>query len=435
MKKYIIYTSILGLLLMACNPNKDIYENIKNNTPEYHTDFSITLSDADYETISDLALDVAETDEEIAKAESIADKLCFSVNVPVSNYVGPFLDQEYIAPDSTSSCKVTYNYSVNAFNSLTLYTLTVDDYMTIGGVVADSGAFTYNELPADYLPAYLETLDQTENYIFYITCQYWKDDATLIDTSMAYEYVAGNWEINSKVYTLTDKDYESMGSPGTYHNFSSSALPEHYLPLYLKYKYPYAYEETTYFIIYKYYASGLTNILMDGYYYNGSSWVNKLPKTDQFIHNGTQWLFDPTVHHTMVKTDYQIVVEYVAAHPDLNVYMDPVYTNTEYYYGASYFYDNFDMRIYKRQANDPYGLLVGLSDDEIRTIMTERLKEGIGVFLEIRFPDAQPISNGIQVYYEVFYATYEPGDYFYKMRFRCTDVGQFEYVEGPVSLN
>jgi hypothetical protein len=436
MKKYIIYTFIIGILLAGCNPNKDIYENIKNNTPDYHTDFSITLSDADYATISDLAVDAAETDEEIAKAESIAENLYFSVRVPASNYIGAFLDQEYIAPDSTSSCKVTFNYSVNEYDSLSLFTLTADDYTAIGGVVADSAAFTYNELPSEYLPDYLATLDQTGNYICYVTCSYWANDTTLIDTAMAYEYINDEWAVNPDVYTITDQDYESMGSPGTYHNFSSSALPENYLPIFLNLKFPYESVGSKMFIVYKYYASGKTNILMDGWYYKGSTqWVNSLPKTEQFIHNGTQWLFDPTVHHTMVKADYQIIVEYVAAHPDLNVYMDPVYNNTEYYYGASYFYENFDMRLYKRRDNDPFGLLTGLTDDEVRVVITERLKEGIGIFLELRFPDAQPVSNGIQVYYEVYYATYEPGDYFYKMKFKCTDVGQFEYVEGPISLN
>jgi hypothetical protein len=435
MKRNILYLILLGVYFSACNPNKDLYENIKNNTPPYHTTFAITLSDGDYTTISDLALNVAETPEEVANAESIAKKLMFSVNVPISLYAGAFLDQEYIAPDSTSSVKVTYNYSVNTFDSLSLYTLTVEDYTTIGGVVSDSGAFTFNELPGNYLPEFLSTLDQSDNYLLYVTCSYWKDDVTLIDTSLAYQYINGDWVFNENVYTITDIDYDSMGSPGAYHNFSSSESPDQYLPIFLSLKYPYAVDETTIFIIYKYYASGNTSVLIDGYYFNGTDWVNKLPKTDQFIHNGTQWLFDPTVHYTMIKTDYQLIVEYIAQHPELNVYMDLVYTNTEYYYGASYYYDNFDMRIYKRTANDPFGLLTGLSEEEIRTVLTERLKEGLRVFLELRFSDAQPISNGVQVYYEVYYATYEPGDYYYKMRFKCTGVGTFEYSEGPVSIN
>jgi hypothetical protein len=128
-------------------------------------------------------------------------------------------------------------------------------------------------------------------------------------------------------------------------------------------------------------------------------------------------------------------VQYIKNHPELSGYFDDYYENSEYYYGASAYYDNFDMRVYKRQDNDPLGLLDGMSEEEIKELMFERLKEGLDIFLEIRFPDAQPVSNGVQVFYEVFFATYEPGDYFYKMRFKVTGEGEFEYVEGPISLH
>ena len=39
-----------------------------------------------------------------------------------------------------------------------------------------------------------------------------------------------------------------------------------------------------------------------------------------------------------------------------------------------------------------------MSDDEVRAELTNRLKEGIRVFLELRFPEAQAISNGVQVF-------------------------------------
>lgn len=434
MKKYILYTIIFGLLFSACNPNKDIYEDIENNADDYRTEFEITLTNDDYETISELALDDAVTDEEIANAESIADNLCFSIQASANLYVGAFLDEEYIAPDSTSIVQVIFNYSVNEYDSLVVFELEDADYTAIGGVVADSLAFTYTELPGSYLPNYLFTTDTTSNYINYVTFEYWKNDTTKIDSSIAYEFVDGTWTVPENVYTLTDEDYESMGSPGNYHNFSSSIPPDHYLPVFLLNNFSYAFEEDKLFIIYKYY-SGSTDVKMDGYYFNGETWVNKVQKTDQFIQNGTQWVFDPTVHYTMVKSDYAVLVDYIANHPIYNGYLDQTYFNSEYYYGASSYYDNFDMRIYKRQDNDPLGLLEGMSDDEVKTELTNRLKEGIGIFLELRFPEAQPVSNGVQVYYEIYYATYEPDDYFYKMRFKCTDVGTFEYIEGPTSLN
>ena len=308
--------------------------------------------------------------------------------------------------------------------------------MSIGGVVADSLAFTYNELPETFLPPYLLTLDETENNLKYVTFEYWKDDVTKIDSSIAYEFIGGEWLIPENVYILNSDDYDSMGAPGDYNNFSSSATPEHYLPIFLKQKFPFAYTDDMLTIIYEYYPA-TPSTLVTAYYFNGTDWVSTYQLTDQFVHNGTQWLFDPTVKYSMVKEDYDILVQYVRNHEDpaIVAYWDDYYGNTEYYYGASAYYGNFDMRLYKRQDNDPSNLLEGLSDEDAKSNLVERLKEGLQIYCELRFPTANPISNGLQVYYEIYYTTYEPGDYFYRMRFKCTDTGKFEYESGPELLN
>ena len=155
MKKIILYSLISALMFSACNPNKEIDENIRNSTPPFKFDIDITLLTGDYETISDLAFDIAESPQDTANAQSIADNLCFSVHAPASLYVAAFLDEEYIAPDSSSVAQVSYDYSVNEFDSLVVFELGNADYTAIGGVVADSLSFTYNELPENYLPDYL----------------------------------------------------------------------------------------------------------------------------------------------------------------------------------------------------------------------------------------------------------------------------------------
>ena len=433
MKKYFIILSVIGFLSTACNPNEELYENIEKNTPPYHTDFEITLTEDDYSTIAGLAEPT--TAEDSAAVEAIEEYAAFAHNRSASEYVGPFLDREYLAPDSTSSVKVTYKYEISEHDSLVVYEFEDEDYLSIGGQVADSLAFSYSRKPGTYLPDFLSDIDETPNYLMYVICEYIKEDFSRIDTALVYTYENGSWNRIPNTYTLVAADYDWMGDPGAYNNFSDSDLPREYLGSFLRHKYRTALPGEQIYVMYKFYTGSATEIRSDIYEYkDDGSWTYKLNRTDQFVHNGTQWLFDPTEKYTMVKSDYDILVQYIKTHPELSGYFDDYYENSEYYYGASTYYDNFDMRVYKRQDNDPLGLLGGMSDEEIKVLIFERLKEGLDVFLEIRFPDAQPVSNGVQVFYEVFFATYEPGNYFYKMRFKVTGEGEFEYVEGPISL-
>lgn len=427
MKNIFIYLLLFGLVLTACNPNKEIYDELDAMKVPYRTDLEYTLTDDDYSAIADLAEDAATTEEEMEMAAAIADMMAFSKNIPVSSYVGPYLDGIFIAPDSGSSCMVRYRYLVNEYDSIAEYELSASDYDAIGGQVATDGAFSSAALPGNYLPDFLFDMDTTENYILYVTSEYIRDDMSQTDTVICFEYIDGSWD-EADVYMLTDEDYDSMGAPGQYNNFSSSAEPDAYLPIFLEQKFPYAAEETKMTLVYKYYSGGV-HARMDVYQYNGAEWGKYETQSDQFVHNGTQWLFDPTIKYTMLGDDYQIIVDYISAHPELNVYMDPSYDNTEYYYGASAYYGNFDMRITKRRDNDPLGYLTDLSDDEVSAELDSRLPEGLMVFIETKFSNAVPVSNGVQVYYEINYATYNYVDYFYTARFKCTGVGEFEYIE------
>lgn len=431
MKKLFIIISFTAFLFAACNPNEELYQNIEKNTPPYKTDFEITLSEDDYSSIADLA--EPQTAEDSAAVNAIDEQKSFGHNRSASDYVGAFLDQEYLGPDSASSVKVTYKYDLNEYDSISVYELSSDDYTSIGGAVADSSAFSYIKKPGNYLPDFLYEKDTTSQYLMYVTSEYIKRDFSRIDTSIVYIYNEGEWQICEQAYILTETDYDSMGAPGEYDNFSESVQPEDYLLTFMSERFPYAFENETKIVFYDYYDSGVSTFY-EVYKLTGGSWMQFEYRTDQFVHNGEQWLFDPTVKYTMVKSDYDILVQYIKNHPELSGYFDDYYENSEYYYGASAHYDNFDMRIYKRRDNDTLGLLTDLSDAEVKAELTERLKEGLVIFLEERFPNAEPVSNGVQIYYEVYYATYEPGDYYYKMRFKVTDVGRFEYESGPVSL-
>ncbi len=426
MKKILFHIIILGLLFSACNPNKDIYDELDKLEKPYKTDLEYTLTDADYSTLSKLLKNNAETDIEKFKAKYIGKMKAFGKNVPVSDYAGVFLDQKFIAPKNNSSCNLHYRYSVNEYDSISVYRLTADDYTAIGGQVATDGAFSEDDLPQTHLPDFLASKDTTVNYLLYIKAKYKKADMSLKDTAICFEYKESEWKMAS-AYILTAADYASMGKPGEHNNFSDSNLPDYYLPKFLNQKYAYPTSEQKFNLVYAFF-SGRTKIRMDTYIYQDGSWVKFLEKSDQFVHDGNNWVFDPTIKYKMQKEDYQVIVDKIAADPQLNVYMDATYDNTEYYYGANSHYGNFDVRLTKRRENDPLNFLKDLSDDEVVVELEGRLKEAINTFLENKFPEAVPVLNGVDVYYEVEYTTYNYAHFYYSARFKCVSKGKFEYI-------
>lgn len=427
MKKIFITLTLFGLIFAACNPNKEIYETLDEQKQPFKTDLEYTLNADDYSSISSMASDAAETEEEEAKAQIIGDILAFTKTIAAADYVGPLLDEKFVAADFNSTCMVTYRYSVNEYDSLVSYKLKADDYTAIGGDVAADGAFSQANPPENYLPDFLYAIDTTANYLMHVVSKYIPEEgANAIDTAITYTFTEGAWT-QAEVYELTADDYDSMGAPGQYNNFSDGAPPENYLSSFLNERFPYTQAGETRYLVYKYYSGG-TGTRMSAYKYNGQSWSKFENRSDQFVHNGEQWLFDPTVKYEMKGDDYLIVVNKVKNDPELEVYISD-FGDSEYYYGASAFYGNFDMRISTRRNYDALGLLEGLSDEEAKAEIEGRLEEAIVYFAEQKFPNQEPTANGVQVFMEISYETYEPGDYYYTAKLKCIGTGEFEYIE------
>ena len=231
------------------------------------------------------------------------------------------------------------------------------------------------------------------------------------------------WELVEEAYYLNAADYDAMGAPGAYNNFSSSAAPEDYLPSFLTGKYPYAQTGDMMVIVYKYYNDGVSTIAEE-YSFDGTNWAAYNPvvvQSDQFIHNGDAWMFDPAVNVYMEGADYQLIVDYVKAnHAD----EDPsTYDNTENYFGSSAYYGNFDIRDGK--FNEKFGS------------WEEAVIEGILVgLLPTKYPDAVDNVSGVPVEYIVHFATYSGAAGNYNITYLCTKSGpnpEFEFVAGPVA--
>ncbi|GET27128.1 choice-of-anchor J domain-containing protein [Prolixibacter sp. NT017] len=256
-----------------------------------------------------------------------------------------------------------------------------------------------------------------------------------------YQLNDGTWAKDQGAYVVNPDDYDAMGAPGKYNNFSSSDNPDDYLPQLLSIKYPYAQDGDKLAVVYKYYSGG-TSTRADEYSFSMNEWTKYDPievKTDQFINVGSKWIFDPTVKFTMSSADYQLVVDAVKANPDTKNLVDS-YGTGEFYYGANSHYNNFDLRIVKRTTGDfTQSEYADLSEEDASALIMQRVAEGVAVMLKAKFPNAVAQVSGVDVMYIVTFSSYEnDGSYGkYTVTFQCTKSGpdpSFELVEGPTPV-
>lgn len=80
------------------------------------------------------------------------------------------------------------------------------------------------------------------------------------------------------LYMLYSEDYDAMGAPGKYNNFSSSVLPENYLPQFAASKLTYAQVGDEVQFLYKYYAGGdLGTIVQSMTFTKSDAWLQTAP--------------------------------------------------------------------------------------------------------------------------------------------------------------
>jgi hypothetical protein len=240
-----------------------------------------------------------------------------------------------------------------------------------------------------------------------------------------YEF-DGEWEAARGVYALSSADYDMMGAPGRFDNFSDSEAPANYLPSFMGMKYPFAQEGDQMTIIYRYFSGG-TSTLSEVYTFSNGVWGGNLysSTSEQYINNGTVWVFDPSVVLTMTGADFQHIVEFAKVeHAELV----NDFGSGEDYYGADAFFVNFDIRSGSKSDQSEYN---GLSADDTEALALERAGEGVVVFLESAYPDQPTQVNGVDVFYTVFADTYNGEDGVIMTYLQVTGTGEFTILEGP----
>ncbi len=283
----------------------------------------------------------------------------------------------------------------------------------------------------------------------------WRVDWMTIETSDApkpkytyfkefYQKKNNQWKLieeddfNDDIYVLKDEDYKAMGNPGpgNHNNFSGSDSPDDYLPQMLKAKHLYASEGDITDVVYLFYENRQTNPKASRYEYTNGGWENTArvtERSEQFVHNGEKWVFDPTVVFTMTNDDYAYIVNYVRTEIENGAnYID---RDNEYYFGASSYYANFDLRLNKRKDMGVPGFDTGSVEEQVE-LTYQRMAEAVELMLKLKYPDAVTQVNGVEVHYMVTLNTYENdlsrNDYVYD--FKCIKSGpnpEFELVSGP----
>ncbi|PKQ62457.1 hypothetical protein BZG02_12050 [Labilibaculum filiforme] len=434
MKKILYIVSLFALVFAGCDPMEDIYKDVDklSNDNNVHS-LEYTLTADDY---SDIGGDPK-------KYES------FSAYAPATDYLPEFLDGKYPTLDVSSSVKVTYDFYRGSLNylgdyldylevlaAIDSYTLTTADYDSMGTDQGQPGK--YNNFDSgikasDYLPNFLlaKYPNAIENDELAVTYKFYNGSAN-VDITEFWVFDGSVWTKSDKVapelaegvtlYELVADDYDSMGTPGKYNNFSSSDAPENYLSTFLGVKFPYASEGDKFLVLYKYYAGGgVTETRAKEYTLTDGTWMeytSTVAKTDQYLKTANGWLFDPTVLYTMGADDYLMIVNYVKDNVGAE-YLDS-YGTAEAYYGSNSYYVEFNI------GSGNYDASFATWQDAVTA--------GVKAYLPLKFPEAVAQVDGVDVNYVITFAGYESSMVDYTITFKCTKSGpnpEFEYVEGP----
>lgn len=247
-----------------------------------------------------------------------------------------------------------------------------------------------------------------------------------------YQYDGSQWMAAANTAVVNPNDYKQMGISTNY--FSATAKPDNYLAQFMTMSYPYAQEGDTKAAVYHYFDKDITSLSADEYVFTNGAWIkntNVIIVTDQFVYNGTQWNYDPSVVIEIRKNDpfakefLQKIVDWVKANKGEGL-IDR--GTAEYYYGCSAYYGNVEFAIsYWR----PY--YEGKSDEDLTKMIKEHIEEKDGFFahaLKVYYADADLV-DGVDVTYTINFdahvTTVTPVPY--TIQYLVTGKGEFEYIK------
>lgn len=277
-------------------------------------------------------------------------------------------------------------------------------------------------------------------------------DVPTVKKNAIYKYNGSEWTVPGSVLVLQPADYTAMGQ--SYGNLSGT-LPSEVLPVYLANVLPYAAEDASEIVVYKYYDGSSTNYKANELTKIDGTWtMNNGATTDQFTRMNGVWKFNPSVVMTLpYSRNTEPTYSYFIAvkdwvyknitkklYPDAGLpsqsdkYAPPFIDyrdNAEFYSGASAYYGNVDIRPGTAKNNAPEGYTGydGLSDDQITELIKKRFAtETFPGALSILHPDAEPVAGMDVTYTYTFTAYTSAGTIEATAVYSVKGKGEFEFV-------
>lgn len=308
-----ILTLIIGTaVVLACEPMKDVYEELDKNPSSISADLAFVLEEDDYE------LSGIESAEKYKSFSTVDDAKEGIPNILAAKY--PHLG----APSSAlvgydlyqGSVKYIYddwkaNYDMEVEKPIPTYTVTEDDYDAVLGT-PNYGSFG--------------NADEINTLLNMKYPDAWDNDGA----ELTYEYYSGstntvtaNWSLHYGVwYQQNELDSDAYEYMGRSSYFSSIDDAEYKVPVWLtNTQFPYAKAGDRYMVQYTYKdydddTNYKPRLILNEF--NGAEWEvvgSIIEEQLQCGHDGTEWVPDNTIKYTMTSDDYTAVSE---AYADIN---------------------------------------------------------------------------------------------------------------------
>ncbi len=259
-------------------------------------------------------------------------------------------------------------------------------------------------------------------------------EPTPADTLSLYRFDGTAWatENADNAYILTAADYDAMGAPGKYDNFNNAAEAQEYIATFLVGKYPFAQVGQSEIII--------ANIYKDGYrafefVFNGAEWVvdtYEVIEKEKYIRLEDSWAFDATFTLEVGTPEYQVILDWVKENKPS--YIDPKYDTSEFWFGGSTYYGNFNNQLIKRRSNDPDGILTDMDDAEAKEYLTAQTAKGIMLALATLYDIPAKDKNGMDQVLVVSAKVYDGSNWRYTYTMKSLGNDEFEWNTGDLEV-
>ena len=470
-KTFLSVALLSSSLLAGCDYNDKYFDGLDDMTTITDVkNLDYTLTADDYTSITSLGENYATANDQSDALVALKTTMAFTTELKAENYVPFYLADKFPTADKGSVVRVTYNAMddtnpvVLAINQSSEYKLTADDYATVWTDGSGYTFFTPSKPAKDAIPGILATAkpDAVEGDYVMVSYSVADEDPAVEtggDTGMTYDSVLTRATVatdtahaiymyNGSEWVAVDAvcpskaDFEEMGN--SYGNFSSSMLPQDYLPAYLRMHLPYAQEGDSQVCAYLYYG-GDNAILSTEYVYTNGAWVLENYTTEetkqfQLIEGG--WVYNPSVTVTLpyVKNDplsvsyFQPIVDWVWENVDVPAGVAAKgegfvskYGNNDYYTGASAYHGNVDWRAAKAKEQN-LSAYESMSDEEAVEFMQENFKTALASVLPSINPNLKYI-DGVEVSITINFTVYTGAPEDWTIKYIIQSDGSYKYVE------